>query len=363
MIDYRIKEFDEFEENLKNLFDKKEVKSIFLSYLIDESYMKEIRKYIDNLRKNKNSNQNFTSSPKIFNNFESAMKHLENNSKLYLISKKLITLIHPNYDLNKYTTVMILGGIGKLIIYFDHKNAFLLFKNKNSNEVELNKNNLYIIHEDSKQKNHSYKIICNQKIDYNKSDKNYDYISSFKNFNNGRNIKHQNDGNKAESKYKKPYSSKYIIRERKSYLAKYNTPIITKIDPNKEQNYHPFSSIGKRRCNYEGSKINNNNQYDSNKAVEKIIKNNYNINGFHKKLSYNIDEDKKALYDELKLKINKKQQNELKIKALQDENRKLEARIKEIKEKLEKFGNNYKRMSSSILSGDENNIETTYISG
>ena len=363
MIDYRIKEFDEFEENLKNLFDKKEVKSIFLSYLIDESYMKEIRKYIDNLRKNKNSNQNFTSSPKIFNNFESAMKHLENNSKLYLISKKLITLIHPNYDLNKYTTVMILGGIGKLIIYFDHKNAFLLFKNKNSNEVELNKNNLYIIHEDSKQKNHSYKIICNQKIDYNKSDKNYDYISSFIDFNNGRNIKHQNDGNKAESKYEKPYSSKHIIRERKSYLAKYNTPTITKIDPNKEQNYHPFSSIGKRRSNYEGSKINNNNQYDSNKAVEKIIKNNYNINGFHKKLSYNIDEDKKALYDELKLKINKKQQNELKIKALQDENRKLEARIKEIKEKLEKFGNNYKRMSSSILSGDENNIETTYISG
>jgi hypothetical protein len=267
MNDKCIKEYDEFEENLKKLFDNEVANSIYSTYLIDESYMKELGRYIDNLRRNKNSKQNFTSSPKIFNNFESAMKHLEENSKLSIISKKLISKIHPKYDLSKYTTVIILGGNGNLIIYFDDKNAFLLYKNKNSNKLELNKNNLYIIHEDSKQKNHSYKTICNEKIDYNKINKNYDYISSFKDF--------YNDRNKAEPKYEKPNLSKHISQEGKSYSSKYKAPLITRINPKTEQSYHPFSSVGKRRSNYEESKINNYNQYDSNKAVERIIKNNF----------------------------------------------------------------------------------------
>ena len=207
MINDRIKEYDESRENLKKLFDNKEVKKIYLSYLIiDESYMNELDKYIENLRKNKNLNQNFISSPKIINNFESAMNHLENNSKLYIISKKLINLIHQNNrtnDLNNCKPVTILGGNGQLIIYFDDKNAFLLFKNKslNKNKVELNKNNIYIIHEDSKQKHHSYTSICKQKIDYNKISKNYDYIFSFYNFNNQKNGKYHIDGKKNESIY------------------------------------------------------------------------------------------------------------------------------------------------------------------
>ena len=362
MNDKCIKEYDEFEENLKKQIDNKVAKSIYLSYyLIDESYMKELGKYIDNLRRNKNSKQNFTSSPKIFNNFESAMKHLEENSKLSIISKNLISKIHPKYDLSKYTTVIILGGNGNLIIYFDDKNAFLLFKNKNSNKLELNKNNLYIIHEDSKQKNHSYTAICNQKIDYNKINKNYDYISSFKDF--------INDGNKAEPKYEKPNLSKHISQEGKSYSSKYKAPLITRINPKTEQSYHPFSSVGKRRSNYEESKINNYNQYDSNKAVERIIKNN-NTNEFHKKLSYNITEDKNKLLDELKGYENKKKQNVLKIQMLEYENRLLDDNIRKVKEKLKQFNPYYKRMSSSILSGDENDkiksrdsTELTYTSG
>jgi hypothetical protein len=77
MTDNMIKEYDEFGEKLKKKFDDKKNSPIYSAYLIDESYIKELEKYIYNLRGNKNTNQKPISSPKIFNSFESAMNNLK----------------------------------------------------------------------------------------------------------------------------------------------------------------------------------------------------------------------------------------------------------------------------------------------
>ena len=277
MINDRIKEYDESRENLKKLFDNKEVKKIYLSYLIiDESYMNELDKYIENLRKNKNSNQNFISSPKIINSFESAMNYLEQNSKLYIISKNLISLIHPNYYLSNCKEVTILGGNGQLIIYFDDNNAFLLFKNKslNKNKVELNKNYIYIIHEDSKQKLHSYTSICKQKIDCNKISKNYDYIFSFNNFNNQKKGKYHNEGKKNESKYPNFSGIKHSVNIR--YSSPKNQTTIPKSNKNKKQ--HLYNSVQINKSNNKDSKSNY--HYGSSK--------NNNQNSIAKTLTFNL---------------------------------------------------------------------------
>ena len=345
MINDRIKEYDESRENLKKLFDNKEVKKIYLSYLIiDESYMNELDKYIENLRKNKNLNQNFISSPKIINNFESAMNHLENNSKLYIISKKLINLIHQNNrtnDLNNCKPVTILGGNGQLIIYFDDKNAFLLFKNKslNKNKVELNKNYIYIIHEDSKQKLHSYQSICKQKIDYNKINKNYDYIFSFNDFISQKNGKYHSEVKKKESKYGNFSGIKYSGNNR--YSSSKNQTTIPKAIKNKKQNI--YNSVQVIKSNNKDSKSNY--HYESSK--------NNNQDPIAKTLTYNLGRNNENEIDKLSKNLkeyeNSKMENETKFKQLNNENLKLEDKIREINAKLKELKSHNKGLSYSYM--------------
>ena len=339
-----IKEYDESQENLKKQFDNKEEKSINLSgFLIAESYMNELDKYIENLRKNKNSNQNFISSPKIINSFESAMNYLEQNSKLYIISKNLISLIHPNYYLSNCKEVTILGGNGQLIIYFDDNNAFLLFKNKslNKNKVELNKNYIYIIHEDSKQKLHSYTSICKQKIDCNKISKNYDYIFSFNNFNNQKKGKYHNEGKKNESKYPNFSGIKHSVNIR--YSSPKNQTTIPKSNKNKKQ--HLYNSVQINKSNNKDSKSNY--HYGSSK--------NNNQNSLAKTLSFNLGGNNENEIEIAKLSKtikeyeNLKMQKEKEIQQLRNEILKLEDKIREKNAKLKELKSHDKGLARSYL--------------
>jgi len=353
MNDNMIKKYDEFEENLKNIFDSKEVKSIY--YLIDGSYKKELDTYIKNLRGNKNPKKNFISSPKILNSFEEVMKHLNQNEKIYILERNLIYLINPKCNLKNCKIVSILAGKGKLIIYFgdkNDKNAFLLFKNKNSNKnkLELNRNNIYIINKDTKNKYQFYKNICNQEFNFNQiNDKNYDYIFPFNhfNFNNQKIIKYQNNGKKNELKFSK-------IKSDNINNSSQNKTSIPRPIKNKEQNYQTYSSVGKRKSNYENSKSNY--HYESNKIAQKINK--YNANPISKKLTNNILDEykKKSLLSKLKLKENEKKQIETKIQNLMKEKYTIEKEIKGIKEELEEFDAHYKEMTSSKLSGIDSTL-------
>jgi len=348
MNDNMIKKYDEFEESLKNIFDNKEEESIY--YLIDGSYKKELDTYINNLRGNKKPKKNFISSPKILNSFEEVMKHLNQNEKIYILERNLIYLINPKCNLKNCKIVSILAGKGKLIIYFgdkNDKNAFLLFKNKNSNKnkLELNRNNIYIINKDTKNKYQFYKNICNQEFDFNQiNDKNYNYIFSFNNFNfnNQKIIKYQNDGKKNQLKFSK-------INSDNINNSSQNRTAIPREIKNKEQSYQAYSSVQKRKSNYENSKSNY--HYESSKIVQKVNK--YNANPISKKLTHNIsDQNKKSsLLSKLKYKEKKKKQIETDIQNLEKRMQSLEKEIKGIKEELKEFGVHYKEISSSNLSG------------
>ena len=99
MVDNMIKKYDELMESLKNKFDNKEVESIYFYYLIDESYKKQLDRYIDNLRGNKNQKKKFIPSPKILNNFKEVMYSLSQNKNIYIIERNLISLISQEYNL------------------------------------------------------------------------------------------------------------------------------------------------------------------------------------------------------------------------------------------------------------------------
>ena len=344
MTDNRIKEYDEFRENLKKQFDNKD-NPIYFSYLIDESYMKELEKYIDYLRgnKNKSSNKSSISSPKIFNNFESAMNNLKQNKKINIISKNMINLISPNYNLNKCKTVTILGGNGKLIIYFDDKNdknAFLLFKNKssNKNQVELNNNYAYIIHKEIKNKLQFYADICKQEFDFNQiNNKHYDYIFSFNDFNSQKIGKYHNDGKKNVPK--ENFSDIKYSDNKRYNSSKYKTTVQGPIKI-KEKSNQLDTSVERKKNNY---------HMDSNK--------NNNINSIVKKLTFNkakeneIDKLSIQLSIQLKEIENQKMENDVEIQRLKNENLKLENKIKEIKIKQKEIYSHFKRLSSNNLSG------------
>ena len=337
-----IKKYDEFEESLKNIFDNKEEESIY--YLIDGSYKKELDTYINNLRGNKKPKKNFISSPKILNSFEEVMKHLNQNEKIYILERNLIYLINPKCNLKNCKIVSILAGKGKLIIYFgdkNDKNAFLLFKNKNpnKNKLELNRNNIYIINKDTKNKYQFYKNICNQEFDFNQiNDKNYDYIFSFNNFNlnNQKIIKYQNNGKKNELKFSKIKYSDNINNSSQNRTA------IPRAIKNKEQSYQTYSSVQKRKSNYENSKSNY--HYESSKVVQKVNK--YNANPISKKLTNNPEKGNEMdkLSKQLKEYENKQRDNNAEIQRLKNANLNLEGKIKEIKNKI-------KILSSTNLSG------------
>jgi len=350
MTDIRIKEYDEFGKSLINEFDDKNGRKIYLSYLIDESFHEKLEKYINDLRGNKNSNKNKNfPNPNIFNifnNFESAMYHLKNkNKKIYIISRNMISLIKSSYDLNKCKPVNILGGNGKLIIYFDDnndKNAFLLFKDLSlkNNKVELNKNNLYIIHKDCKNKVQLYENIGKERFNSNQINyKKYDYIFPFNKFTDQRNGKFQNDGKTNKSKYEN--FSQINSSEKKNNIFKYKTSI-SKEYQNKEKSTYPYPTFGKKRSSNYGTSI------IAGKANSNYIKNQQRKQG-----SYNISDDYKkySLLSELKFKENKKKQIETQIKNLLEQKYNIEKEIKGIKEELDEFGVHYKEMISSNLSG------------
>lgn len=337
MID-SIKEYDEFEENIKKKFDNINDKTIYFSLLIEESSMKELKNFINNLRKNKNPNQKLNSFPKIINNFEDAINHLKNNKKINIINIRVINLIYPNFDLSINKRVTLLGGNGKLIIYFDDKNdtnnmnyinAFLLFK-KNAlinNKVELNKDNLYIIHKKSKIRYQFYVDIIKNQFDSNKINKNYDYIFPFKDFNNQIS---QIDGKKNIPKYEK---TKKITGSYKGNSQSIYKTVIPKNYQKNGKGQNPNFSLEKEISYFKSTKVIGKNPADK---IKKKFNNKEDLK------RNDLLRKKEKLNDLIK-------QNELEIQKLTNKNLKYQEQINIINEQLKENGL-YQRISSSNLS-------------
>ena len=142
-------EFSIFKEKLlKNINDKPNLKVSEDCCLIENSFIEEF----DNILKNNDFvNSEIKNGLRIINNFEDAIKHINDGIKIILINKKIIELLGFNNTLNISNIVNYYGGNKKLIIEYkiSQENKALLIDNP-FNDIEFKSKTYIIINNQSK---------------------------------------------------------------------------------------------------------------------------------------------------------------------------------------------------------------------
>ena len=187
----------------KNINDTQNLHNFEDCFLIENSFIEELENYLknNNLLKSKSKNVFFKNNLRIINNFEDAIKNINDGIKITLINKKVIELMGFN-NLNNYNNVNYYCGNKKLIIEYkmNQKNKAFLIINP-LDDIEL-KSKTYIIINNQIKKLYQYLLfIANdfKKNNYIISLKEYimniTYFNDQNNLNNNKKI--NNNKNKA----------------------------------------------------------------------------------------------------------------------------------------------------------------------
>jgi hypothetical protein len=148
-----------FNEKIRNEIQNNEFSYNKINcFLIDSFWENELANCIINEDKNKillNERQlddsfNFLpkEQPKFINEASIAKSHLKNNNRIKLISRDIIKLVYPDYNLNNDNPINCYGGNNRLIIEFEENESNLnnIFLIINPKESILQNNNALIIY-------------------------------------------------------------------------------------------------------------------------------------------------------------------------------------------------------------------------
>ena len=251
-------EYFKFKRILLNISKNSNIQTIEDCYLIEEDSIKKIEESLNNFNFLNKTISFPIENLKLIKDFSNAKLCLYNNKKLEIISKQLIQLIAPNFNLTNYEPIKCSGANFKLIIEFKNsKKAFLLVGSSNGLKLDQN---IYIINN----YHINYEYLLNKEINFAEQDiipfRNLNNISPRQNFIN-INIQSPNFQNNNINNLDNYYSSPQ--KNDLKYL-------------NDNDNYNNFNNNIRRNnynFNYQIQNDYNNNNYNNN-----LNNNNYNDN-------------------------------------------------------------------------------------